>query len=290
MYLRKKILIGNITLVLVLGFVVLKNLFRDSPITQELRPQSAGANPVEPAVEPSAGQPDNQNTPIRPINLFKTAEGGGQSPPAEPVIASVGEDLGLELCGTIAGSPRIAQAVIRDLGKKTTDIYRVDDQVADARILSIDRNQVVLLRGNQRFLLKTRASYASEGKKTPADGSAEDASSQPATTPVVTSSVPVDLGPSSKAQAFEKVLNVAKIEPFIENGETKGLRIDGIEDEPIAQFLGLKNGDVITMINGQMLTDKQKAFQVYKKVRTQPQMEMELIRDNKTKQISMPLR
>jgi len=288
-YLRNKIVLGNVALGLLLSFLLIKTLFQHSPITTNLPPQTAQGIPADPAAGSAPAPPEDPITPLPPLGLFKTAEGTAALPPEDPVPAAGSEDLGLDLCGTIAGSPRIAQAVIRDREKKTADIYRIDDEVAGARIVRIERNRVVLQRENQTYVLTGKSSYDTAEESNRPAGSGGDP--RKTAGPVETASVPEDIEPekNSQAQAFENILNVAKIEPFIENGQVKGLRIDGVEQEPMAQFLGLKNGDVITTINGQLLTDKQKAFQVYKKVRSQPQLDMELLRDKKTKQISLAL-
>jgi len=288
-YLRKKIVLGNAALGLVLSFLLIKTLFQHSPITEDLPPQTAQGKPADPADSAAPAQPEDPIVTLPPLSLFKTAEGGAALPPEEPVPAAGSEDLGLDLCGTIAGSPRIAQAVIRDREKKTAGIYRVEDEVAGARIVRIERNRVVLRRENQTYVLTGKSSYGTAEESNRPAGAGGD--TRKTAGPAETATVPADIERegSRQAQAFENILNVAKIEPFIENGQVKGLRIDGVEQEPMAQFLGLKNGDVITTINGQLLTDKQKAFQVYKKVRSQPQLDLELLRDKKTKQISLAL-
>jgi len=288
-YLRKKIILGNAALGLLLSFLLIKTLFQHSPITTDLPPQTAQGIPANPAADAAPAPPEDPMVTLPPLGLFKTAEGPAALPPEEPVPAAGSEDLGLDLCGTIAGSPRVAQAVIRDREKKTADIYRIDDEVAGARIVRIERNRVVLRRQNQTYVLTGKASYGAAAESNRPAGAGED--TRKTAGPAETATVPADIEPenNSQAQAFENILNVAKIEPFVENGQVKGLRIDGVEQEPMAQILGLRNGDVITTINGQLLTDKQKAFQVYKKVRSQPQLEMELLRDKKTKQISLAL-
>jgi len=57
-----------------------------------------------------------------------------------------------------------------------------------------------------------------------------------------------------------------------------------------AEDLGLKNGDIIRTVNGHRLTSKQKAYQIFKKARSQAAMNIELLRDNETKTLSFSLR
>jgi len=54
-------------------------------------------------------------------------------------------------------------------------------------------------------------------------------------------------------------------------------------------MLGLQNGDIVQMVNGQSLTNKQKAFQVLQKARSQPRLQIQLLRDGKAKELSFDL-
>ncbi|MCP4707620.1 MAG: hypothetical protein GY869_03260 [Planctomycetes bacterium] len=66
------------------------------------------------------------------------------------------------------------------------------------------------------------------------------------------------------------------------------MRITKLENVKNAKLLGLKDGDVIRLVNGQLVTNKQKAFQVIRKARTQPFLDVEIQRDSFTKTISFP--
>ena len=74
-------------------------------------------------------------------------------------------------------------------------------------------------------------------------------------------------------------LEKMEVTPYIEDGEEKGLCIAGLDDLNITGYFGFENGDVIQTINGQMLTGKQKAFQVLKKARSQSSLNFQLLRN-----------
>ncbi len=93
----------------------------------------------------------------------------------------------------------------------------------------------------------------------------------------------------AKFNGIETILTEAVIDCYAPDGETQGLRITGLENIPMAKKLGLKNGDVICAVNGQRLTGKKKAYQVFQKAKTQPAITFELLRDNKTKRLSFDL-
>ncbi len=94
----------------------------------------------------------------------------------------------------------------------------------------------------------------------------------------------------NKTSPVEAILEKAVIKPYVVDGQVEGLKITGLENVNIAKYFGLKNGDVIRVVNGHRLTSKQKAFQVFKKAKLQEAISFELLRDDKTKTLSFNLR
>ena len=84
-------------------------------------------------------------------------------------------------------------------------------------------------------------------------------------------------------------LEKMEVAPYIINGQQEGLCITGLDDLSMAGHLGFKNGDVIQTINGQMLTDKQKAFQVLKKARSQSSLSVQLLRNRHKMDLSFEI-
>ena len=89
-----------------------------------------------------------------------------------------------------------------------------------------------------------------------------------------------------------KKSNLTKIqfETFILDLIFRINRINSLDNNKLTRYLGLKNGDIIHSINGQILTSKQKAFQVFKKALTQSQMDIELLRNQKKEMLSFALK
>ena len=114
---------------------------------------------------------------------------------------------------------------------------------------------------------------------------------QHAVEPVKTEPKPA---PQAAAQVnfgyMDTLLKKAVIEPHTVNGQMEGLKITGLEKIPGAALLGLENGDVIRTVNGHALTSRQKAFQVFKKSRSQPAIDLELMRKDEIKTLSFDLR
>ena len=81
-----------------------------------------------------------------------------------------------------------------------------------------------------------------------------------------------------------------KVAPYIINGQQEGLCITGLDDLSIARYFGFENGDVIQTINGQVLTDKKKAFQVLKKARSQSSLNFQLLRNDQKRDLSFEIK
>ena len=87
----------------------------------------------------------------------------------------------------------------------------------------------------------------------------------------------------TKAKCVETILRKAVIEPYQINGQIEGLRITGLDKILLARALLLKSGDIIRAVNGQPLSSKRRAYEIFKKARKLPTMKIELLRDGKQK-------
>ena len=95
--------------------------------------------------------------------------------------------------------------------------------------------------------------------------------------------------PTDRPGYLGELLRQATIEPYVKNNRIEGLKISDLDNIPMAQMLGFKNGDIVQSVNGQQLTSKQKAFQVLMKARTQPRLDIRLLREGKSKDLSFNL-
>ncbi|UCG59177.1 MAG: hypothetical protein JSU70_06640 [Phycisphaerales bacterium] len=216
----------------------------------------------------------------------EVASGGGPASEAP----SAERELGLALLGTVSGSPTVARAVVEQTESGTIGVHRTGDTVAGAIVVSIGKETVILNYNGRRLALTRNLSRLTSNK-----GGVREAAPQQMEqdSSVASGNLPVrqvPLDDRAGTGPVETLLSRAVIEPYAVNGRTAGLRITGLKDIPQAKNLGLKEGDVITVVNRQQLTSKQKAFQILKKARGQPTVSMELLRDNKTKKISFALR
>jgi type II secretion system protein C len=161
-----------------------------------------------------------------------------------------------------------------------TDLYQIGDAIGGARIVSIRKDAVILSENGLKKILKLDVS-----RPRSAAGSAKQEPAKSETKPV-----PVPSRSVRRIQVLEEILEKAVIEPAVEKNQTIGLRIRELDEVPMAKALGLQEGDIIHIVNGQELSSKQKAFQVFRKAKVQPEILLELTRDGKRETLGFSLR
>jgi general secretion pathway protein C len=246
-------------------------------------PESAvGSEPIPAPLTTATAQKDRTDySAILENDLFA---GGNEpetvqvSPPVEPLRSA--DDLGLTLVGVIAFSSNPAKscAVIASEQSASGQPYSIGDVVASATIEAIETNRVILRYAGQRCILEQRTGTGSPERSAPS----QTAAGRSATSSLAGAS-------SGRLGYVEDVFRNATIEQHVQDDRVDGLRISGLEQSPLAASIGLRNGDIIRSVNGQSLTSKQKAFQVLQKARTQPALDIEIVRDGRTKNLSFDL-
>jgi len=278
------------TLVAVLLYVAVEAVITPFHLGAGLKPKAVAGDErplVQPAVE---SQP--QTPPDYAVILHNDVFGGSESlaqteaapiQRAAPALPSA-EKLGLTLLGVIAGGPLTSRAIIQDAKTKEAVPYRIGDSVASATIEAIESDRVILLHRGRKAVLQMRVGSSPAG---PTTAKPREEPASVAKRPVANDPQPPQ--PSARLGYVEEVFRKATIEPYVRDGQTEGLKITGMEDTPLTKLFGLRNGDVVQSVNGQTLNSKQKAFQVLKKARTQSKIDLRLLRDKETKELSFDL-
>jgi len=291
---RKLFWLINVVLVAILVYIIADFI----PVNSAVKNTFANPIPIKEQVEiiPSENPllPDKHKI-IVERNIFGSS---GLSPAmenpgrekTEPPISIFKSQF--RLLATVAGDDQIARAVIENLKSKIQNIYKTGDIIGGAQIERIERNKVVVLYREQHEVLNLNITC---NALSPVDKNKESiiAPKQNATESVQVVS-PFERGIEKRAfvrqvppiEVFFKKMEVA---PYIINGRQEGLSITGLDDLGMAGYFGFENGDVIQNVNGQALTDKQKAFQVLKKARSQSSLNVQLLRNQQKMDLSFEL-
>ena len=285
----KAIWIANMALLAFLGYLVAGIVLRKPP---ELPAPPQPAMHTQRSAQTVAPVTTDDCSTILGRNIFGVSDPGDNGPagsraPSPPLAKT---QLQLRLLGTVAGDESIARAIIEELPNKAQDLYKTGDIVQGATIERIERNRVILLHDQRREILELYVT---------ATGASETELAETATLPDAREAVSV-ISPTefridkrallARIGGVEAILKVAKLQPYVVDGQTEGLRITGIENVAMARFVGIEDGDVVRTVNGQHLTSQQKAFQVFRKARTQPSLDVRLLRGEEEKRLTFSLK
>lgn len=295
MDIRKILFISKLVLVVILGYTLVTTIFVPGDTVRIQKPASAAASSRS-----ELSKSDNQsnlsaedyaqivqNNPFDgSTRLIARVHSEGSN--SRAFDSSVSAELGLALVGTISGSPVVARAIIKNLRTDVSELRKTGQVIGNCRIQSIHPDSITLLYDGQERILHLNYGFAGQAKSQ--QSLLESSHKSPKPTEAGSQSKLTQTGLQNQIQAVETMFEKAIIQPHIADGQVEGLKITGIENIKEAQMFGLKNGDVIRSVNGHGLVSKQQAYQVLKKARAQDIMSFELLRNNRTKELSFSLK
>jgi len=296
LYIRKVLFVFKSALVLVLSFVIIRTVIMSQNPVEIFQPASAVAtefvsaeeaeNPVETSVE--------DYSVLVAQNIFGVAdiseveEKSSEVDEFDDVVTLAREELSLELVGTVCGSTLVSRAIIKNTKSKQLGMYKTGQNIAGARIKSIEENAVILLHNGQRKMLTLNRAGENNKNNTQVLSSSVISETGKVESPVLPVEQSLTETPTKIAH-LEVILNEAAIEPYLVDGRVEGLRITDLDKIPAAKGFGLKDGDIIRRVNGHRLTGKQKAFQVFKKAKSEATISLELLSNGETRELSFNL-
>lgn len=286
---RKLLFISKLAIVFVLIYTGGSTLMVYRNSAEFFAPASAGGGEREGTLGADASAEDGAEdfSGIVERGIFGTAGRSGQ---ASGKI-SAAKELGIELVGTVAGTPAVSRAIIKNTKTKTLGLYKIGQAVAGATIESIRLNAVDLLHNGKikTLTLKTAQTHRLASSSRSSKGKTQTTRKASAYLPASRVSTKSAVVGRSKVEYIEEILSKAIIEPYIVNGKVEGLKVTGLEKVPAAMLLGLKNGDIVRYVNGQQLTSLQKAFQIFQKAKSQPAISLEFSRNGEMKELTFDL-
>ena len=196
-------------------------------------------------------------------------------------------DLKLKLWGTVAGKGRRAYAVIEDTKTREQSLYRTGDSIQNATLKMILRQKVVLSVNGQDEIL---------GMEEPGSvqkGGARPQVAQRDTTPpkMPVSSYPRQLTLNSDQiesalENVDQLMEQARIRPHIEEGRPAGISITGIKPNTVFRKMRLRNGDIITGVNGAPIESVEDAMKVFGDLSSASEIQLEIKRRGRTRTLN----
>jgi general secretion pathway protein C len=246
-----------------------------SPITSS----QADPAPVEYTVAPLS-----EYKAITSRNIFNSGnEPVAETPKTEAVdIDKLKEtDLKLKLWGTVTGQDKRAYAVIEDTKARKQNLYRAGDSIQKAVVKLILREKVVLRVGDRDEILAMQEISSGRGgrssKRSPRSSSPAGSKKLPV------SGYPrkIRLKGAQIKDAMEnlgQLMEQANLRPHMVNGQPAGISITGIKPNAIFRKMRLRNGDVITGLNGGSIESVEDAVKVVEQLSSGSNVQLQIKR------------
>lgn len=207
-------------------------------------------------------------------NLFNTEEA--------PKSAASAQPLSLKLKGTVVGVEELTFCIIEDKSKRKEELYQKGDKIQDMEVTDITANSVVLNKGREKIVLyldeeevKQKEIVAVANKSAYPDLSDIE---HPSENKWVVSREDILQATGN----ISEIMSDFKIRPYFSSGKMAGFKIDDIKEESIVSAVGIKKGDVIKKVNGEMIDSPKKIFEFYRNLENSPVIQLEVDRGDST--------
>jgi general secretion pathway protein C len=257
---------------------------------------------------------------IQERNLFG-ARGRTPTPPPRtpaPVPAATKPAANLKLVGTVVGSPERTYAVIEDLSTKRQELYRIGDLVREAKVVEVTRNRVVLdNRGRREELFSfEKTDAAAPPSSEPAARQSAAPRRRPFTLEAPSREAPPEPPQGGEQDAaeveiervsenmwrinrddlveqldnFGQMMQEARLTPHFTGGQPDGFMLTNLPSNSLLARMGLRSGDIMKGVNGQKFGSLEEFFQVYQQLQTEPMLQLEVERSNRTETLTYEIR
>jgi general secretion pathway protein C len=276
--------IANIVLMTAGVFLCVKTFYAlVTPRPDFAAPPSVAARPVSTSAASYSQPPPGDYQAITKRNIFNSG-----TEEIEPRIQKVDieklqqTDLKLKLWGTVTGQNGRDYAVIEDTKTRQQDLYHAGDTIQNAVVKLILREKVVLNVDDRDEIL---AMEEIRGRRASARGPQQkvQASSASGERKLPVSSYPrkIKLRNDQIQAAMEnlgELMEQATLRPHIEAGQPAGISITGIKPNAIFRRMRLRNGDVITGVNGNSIGSVEDAARVFEELSSGSNIQLQIKR------------
>ncbi|MGD1973020.1 MAG: type II secretion system protein GspC [Desulfobacterales bacterium] len=220
-------------------------------------------------------------------NIFNSSD---QEQAAAPVVEETlnletlkETNLKLKLWGTVTGQNEGDYAVIEDAKAREQNLYRAGDTIQNAVVKLILREKVVLKVGDNDEILAMEENIG-QGRRSPAarrDIRSPSSPSPAERLPVSSYPRKIRLQADQVEKAMEnlgELMEQATLRPHIEDGQSAGISITGIKPNAIFRKMRLRNGDIITGVNGDAIESVEDAVKVVEQLSSGSDIQLQIKR------------
>jgi general secretion pathway protein C len=189
--------------------------------------------------------------------------------------------LKLKLWGTVTGQNKAAYAVIEDTKAREQNLYRAGDTIQNAVVKLILREKVVLRVGENDEILAMEEIAGRSRRRVGRTDVRSPSSTSTQKLPVSSYPRKIKLRSDQIEQAMGnlgELMQQATLRPHIIDGEAAGISITGIKPNAIFRKMRLRNGDIITGLNGNSIDSVEDAVKVVEQLSSGSDIQLQIKR------------
>ncbi|MDQ7005109.1 MAG: type II secretion system protein N [Ghiorsea sp.] len=212
--------------------------------------------------------------------VFKKTQPISQ-PTHTPVTVS---RLNIKLIGTVVAGDRSAAMVTVGTSKKQAVFFLKEEIQPNVTLIAVDPMAIVVKHGanRERIAIETgkrliKASAVAAPRRV--------APRVPIRTDVLNKRIDRN-HLNSQMRNFSTLLSQARVSPHFSNGKPDGFKISDIVKGSLYEEIGLLNGDIIKVVNGESVTGAEQAMRMYRELQSATFIDVEVERNGSMQQIS----
>ena len=263
---------GKICLVIAVG---LTTSFVDTlkGITADKKNVSASIKDQEYQEKEDLNKPLTEYVVIKDRNIFGVTAAVDPNLNAAPKPA----DVELRLVATNISSNGETLAIIENKKKSEQDVFEIGETVFNyAKIVKITASQVRLNHNGTEEVLELEDQAPSAAGENPAVTSNEEQTE-----------FQVDSAELDEALAnLPRLLSQARAVPYFRNGQSIGMRLFAIRAGSLYEKIGLKNGDILTAVNENSMSDPTQALKLFEQLKSERSIKVAVERNGSITNLS----
>jgi general secretion pathway protein C len=280
----------NLLCITVSAYVVVDGFYGTISTRLAQRPLSTQQNVYRVNDSDTTRRPISAYNAILERNLFNTRSDSKPQPEQVDVASLEKTKLNLKLWGTVSGTGDGDYAVIEDVKAREQNLFRAGDTIQTATVKEIFREKVVLTVSGKDEILQMEDLKSGTGGirsgNVPVRGAGAPVSR-------AVRAQRISLRRSYIEQSMTDVASLmtqVQIQPHMENGVPAGLALSSIKPNSIFRRMGLRNGDIISGVDGNEISSVDDALRLVDSLKSASNLSVQLKRRGREKNIEYIIR